>query len=385
MIDRRLTKSGEVRYEVRLRGPDGREFSKTFRTKKEATRYEAAQRTALASDSWVDPAAGRVLFDQWADEWLATAGLTWRARTAEKHRQTLDVHWRPRFGDQPVKTITTQAVQRAVNELAATHSSSSVRTYYGTLRTCLKFAVEREVISRTPCRSIKLPAAISDEKMVVAPHDLHRLADAVGPRWRSFIYLAGVTGLRFGEVAALRIRDVDLELSTVNVAQTLVEIGSTASFGPPKSRSSVRTIVCPPQLTAELTTHVANRSANGPDDLLFVNRIGQPVRRSPFRLHVFLPAVRRVGLDGLTFHGLRHSAATQWVASGVDLRTVQAWLGHADPQLVLRLYAHASDTAARQAAKVVAESFWSTDGTESASDQLGDGGPGTLSAEGGER
>ena len=83
-----------------------------------------------------------------------------------------------------------------------------------------------------------------------------------------------------------------------------------------------------------------------------------PVRRSSFRSQVFLPAVEGLGLAGLTFHGLRHSAATQWVADGVDLRTAQAWLGHADPHLVLRLYAHASDSAGISAAETVAERFW---------------------------
>lgn len=357
MIERRRTKNG-FSYRVRLRGPDGREFSRSFRTKKEATRYEASQRTTLASGSWVDPAAGRVSFGEWADQWLATAGLTWRARTAEKHRMAIDVHWRPRFGNQPVKSITTDGVQRAINELSTTHSPSSIRTYYGTLRSCMRFAVEREIITRSPCRSIKLPALVSDEKVVVSAGDLHRLADAVGPRWRTFVYLAGVTGLRFGEVGALRLRDVDLQAGEVSVAQTLVEIGGRVSFGPPKSRASVRTIACPPPLVGELATHIGHRGIVEPDDLLFVNRVGAPVKRSPFRTHVFAPAVGEVGLDGLTFHGLRHSAATQWVASGVNLRTVQAWLGHADPHLVLRLYAHASDTAGRQAADVVAESFW---------------------------
>lgn len=358
MILRRQTKSGEVRYMVRLRGPDGREFAKTFRTKREASRYEAAQRTALAAGSWVDPAAGKVSFGDWADDWLRTAGLEWRSRTAEKHRMAIDVHWRPRFGRQPVKSITTNGVQRAINELSTTHRPASVRTYYGTLRTCLRFAVDREIIPRSPCRSIKLPALGADEKVVVSVADLHRLADAVGPRWRTFVYLAGVIGLRFGEVGALRLRDVDLQAGEVSVAQTLVEIGGRVSFGPPKSRASIRTIACPPPLVGELATHIGHRGIVQPDDLLFVNRVGAPVKRSPFRTHVFAPAVREVGLDGLTFHGLRHSAATQWVASGVNLRTVQAWLGHADPHLVLRLYAHASDTAGRQAAEVIADSFW---------------------------
>ena len=186
----------------------------------------------MASGSWVDPAAGRVAFGEWAEEWLATVGLTWRARTAEKHRMAIDVHWRPRFGQLPVKAITTEAIQRAINELAATHSPATVRTYYGTLRSCLKFAADREVITRSPCRSIKLPSLDGEEKMVVSVTDLHRLAEAVGPRWRAFIYLAGVTGLRFGEIGALRLSDIDLEVGEISVTRTLIEVAGQGLLRP---------------------------------------------------------------------------------------------------------------------------------------------------------
>jgi len=71
-----------------------------------------------------------------------------------------------------------------------------------------------------------------------------------------------------------------------------------------------------------------------------------------------MPALAAAGLDGLTFHGLRHSAATQWVANGLDPRTVQHRLGHADPRLVLRLYAHALSEADRRAAAASSSIFW---------------------------
>lgn len=358
MIDKKVTRGGDVRYRVRLRRPDGSEYLRTFRTKREAVQFEASERAAKAQGAWVDPAAGRIKFGTWADEWLATASHTWRARTIERHRMAIDTHWRPRFGPRPLNSISARDVQAAINDLAGRYQAGSVRTYYGTLRSCLQFAVERELIQRSPCRAIKLPADTGEEKQVVSIDELHRLADAVGPDWRAFIYLAGVLGLRFGEVAGLRRRDVDLERAEVSVRQTLTEVAGRVTIGPPKSRASVRTVAAPTPLVAELVSYCERRSIESPDALLFVNRAGQPLRRGDFRAAVFLPALRRTGLEGLTFHGLRHSAATQWVASGIDIRTVQAWLGHANPQLVLRLYAHASSSAGRQAAEVLAGKFW---------------------------
>jgi integrase len=269
----------------------------------------------------------------------------------------LDSHWRPRFGHQALGSIGPRQIQEAVNDLAVTHRSSSVRTYYGTLRSLLKYAVERDVIGRSPCRSIKLPAAEQDERRVISPAEVHRLADAIDDRWRCMIYLAGVMGLRFGEVAALRCSDLSLKTAELFVRRTLVERSGSVEFGAPKSVSSVRSLIVPEPLVDELAGHLIRYRVDG-DELLFLGRGGRPLRRSRFRHDAFLPAVTRAGLDGVTFHGLRHSAATSWVADGVDLRTVQAWLGHSDPQLVLRLYAHASDAASRSAAEIVTGSYW---------------------------
>ena len=78
-----------------------------------------------------------------------------------------------------------------------------------------------------------------------------------------------------------------------------------------------------------------------------------PLRYSLFRTRVFAPAIKRAGLDGLTFHGLRHAAATAWVAAGVDLRIAQHRLGHSTPRLVLELYAYATTEADRAAADLM--------------------------------
>ena len=146
-------------------------------------------------------------------------------------------------------------------------------------------------------------------------------------------------------------------ISQNSVRRTLVEVGNTVEFGPPKSSSSLRTLVLPAPLSGELSAHVA-RYRLVRDELLFTDRGGRPLRRSRFRSEVLLPAAKAARLSGLTFHGLRHSAATRWVSDGIDVRTVQAWLGHTDPQLVLRLYAHVTDTASRESSKIVSATYW---------------------------
>ncbi|MEM7272742.1 MAG: site-specific integrase [Actinomycetota bacterium] len=219
--------------------------------------------------------------------------------------------------------------------------------------------MDLELIGRTPCRSIKLPSDRSEERRVIEPSQLHQLADAVGPNWRAMIYVGGVMGLRFGEAAALQVQDVDLVEHRLYVSKTVVEANGRISIDVPKTSAGLRTLALPDPLVDELRDHIERSGLEDPEALLFGSSTGVPVRRSNFARRVFGPAVESCGLDGLTFHGLRHSAATQWVAAGLDARTVQHRLGHADPRLVLRLYAHVSSRADQEAARTTAETFWS--------------------------
>lgn len=192
----------------------------------------------------------------------------------------------------------------------------------------------------------------------MTPGELHRLADAVGPEWRCLIYLGGVMGLRFGEAVALRLQDVNLDAGTVKVIRTQVEHNGRIDFDQPKTAPGVRALTLLRELVEELRRHVDLLALGAPTELLFADSFGGPLRRSNFGRRVLSPAVEACGLAGLTFHGLRHSAATNWMANGLDARTVQHRLGHADPRLVLRLYAHAVTDAERRAAEQTSAIYW---------------------------
>jgi integrase len=257
-----------------------------------------------------------------------------------------------------MESIGPRQVQQAINRMTEKLKPATVRSYYGVLSHLFNDAVDLEIIGRSPCRAIKLPKLSHGVKRVIGPEDLHRLADEVGPDWRLLIYLGGVMGLRIGEALGLHWTDIDLEERTITIARTVSEAGGRVTLGEPKTRSSLRTLVFPAPLVDEFTTHRDRSGGENPAGLVFHDSIGGPVRASNLRYRVLDPAVQAIGLDGLTFHGLRHSAATEWVASGVDARTVQHRLGHTDPGLVLRLYAHSSSDADRHAAEATAKRYW---------------------------
>ena len=108
---------------------------------------------------------------------------------------------------------------------------------------------------------------------------------------------------------------------------------------------------------AMLAEHLAARGRPSPDELVFTAPAGGPLRPANFRLRVWGPAVQAAGLDGLTFHGLRHAAASFMVGSGEHPRVIQHRLGHATARLSLELYAHVSEDADRTAAAHLEDLF----------------------------
>jgi integrase len=178
--------------------------------------------------------------------------------------------------------------------------------------------------------------------------------------YRAVVFVAAELGLRWGECAGLRVQDLDFLRRTVTVVVNVGEVGGRLTIGQPKTRAGVRTVAASEPLMRELAEHLRRRALPAADEdaWVFAAPDGGPLRYSHFRNRVFAPAVERAGLEGVTFHGLRHSAATAWVAAGIDVRTAQHRLGHATPRLVLELYAHATTEADRRAADLLGAALY---------------------------
>jgi integrase len=155
------------------------------------------------------------------------------------------------------------------------------------------------------------------------------------------IYTAALAGLRWGELAGLRRHRVDLLRRTVTVAEQLVEVNGRLAFGPPKTEASLRTVALPAPVVDALDAHLARWAEPGVEGLVFPAPERGALRRSNFRRRVWAPAVRRVGLDGLRFHDLRHAAGTQAAVAGATTKELMARLGHSSPRAAL-IYQHAT-------------------------------------------
>lgn len=350
-IHPRTTDRGRV-YDVRYRGPGGQNFSRTFLTKRAALEFEAQQRTAKNRGTWIDPRGSKITVRDLGQEWLDSNPAK-RDSTWARDESALRIHVYPDLGDRTIGSLTPVDIRRLVAKWSENLAPRSVRRIYGALRAALNYAVEVDRLARTPCRGIHLPAVEPVKVTVPSPVQLIELADTIDPDYSAMIWLGAVLGLRWGEVAALRVGNVDVLRKTVTIAEQVTRgMGGAGDIGPPKSAAARRTISIPAELADELSGHMKALELTGadPEELLFPNAEGKPLDYSNWRRRVWEPAVKAAGLDGLNFHDLRRTNATAMVAEGVDVKTAQARLGHSDPRLTLAIYAQATTEGDRSAA-----------------------------------
>ena len=342
-INKRRTKGGEWRYEVRYRAPDGKEHSKTCRTRRDAERFEAQTRVDVARGQWVDPRAGKVTIDDYSAQWLATRHSL-KPRTRETYEDQLRLHIKPELGDVELSKLTPKAVRTWHAELLARGlSHNTAAKCYRLLRTILGTAVEDELILRNPCALKGAGVERVEERPVATVEQVWSAADAMPDRHRCLILVAGFTGLRLGELLGLECRHVNLLQRTLRVEQQEQQLrGGVLVITRPKTVAGIRTLALPPLLVTELEQHLAGFCAGGPEDRLFPGDKGGPLRRQVLQGY-WNDARAAAGLPkGFRFHDLRHTANKLTAATGASTAELMRRLGHASPAAALR-YQHATE------------------------------------------
>lgn len=326
-------------YEARYRDPNGRERSRSFRTKAEARRFLNEVETAKHRGSWIDPAHSKILFASWAEEHAKTR-VHLRPATQARAVSLMKTHVLPRFGDSRLGTITQVEVQAWVNSLIGEGlSASTAHGCYRLFSQVMDSAVVANIIPASPCRQIALPRLERVEMRFLNPKELQLLAGACDG-YATLIYAAGYLGLRWGELAGLKRARVNLLKRVVEVVEILTEVKGRLDFGLPKTKSSRRSVSVPGFLNEMLREHLERRPA-GPETLVFVGRDGSPLRRSNFRKRHWLPALKTSGLpEDLRFHDLRHTAVSFLIAQGAHPKEIQARLGHSSITTTLDRYGH---------------------------------------------
>jgi integrase len=217
-----------------------------------------------------------------------------------------------------------------------------VRYIHRVLFLVLELAVRDGRLSRNPAAGVRLPKVATAEKRFLSREEVFQLADAaaeypipeVGRQYRTLVLVLAFCGLRWGEVAGLKVKRLDLLRRRLAVAETLSEVGGHLTWDTSKNHQ-VRSVPIPGFL-ADLLAEVTVGKA--PDDLVFTTWRGRPLRNLNFRRDVFDKAAEDAGLAGVTPHELRHTAASLAVSTGANVKAVQRMLGHASAAMTLDVY-----------------------------------------------
>lgn len=347
-------KDDKSSYVARYRDPAGREHSKSFRTKAEAKAFLNSVENAKQRGEWSDPAGAKVRFEDYAVQYVA--GIT---HVQPGTKLKIEGHLRnqilPAFGRLPLGAIQPTDIRSWIAALQEDGlAPATIAGIYRTFSKIMKTAVIDVLISRSPCIGIDLPKQTSHEEMkFLEPAQIEALADAIEPRYRALIFMAAYTGMRWGELAALRVRRLNLLKGTVDVSGSLAEINGHTHIQPPKT-GKPRTISLPRSLSEMLGEHIGHYPSE--DGFVFSSPEGKPLRRD-FYSRSYLPALIASGLDEqlclctnrkcqqrhrpiYRFHDLRHTCAALLIAQGAHPKEIQERLGHSTITLTFDRYGH---------------------------------------------
>jgi integrase len=343
---------GAVLWCLRYVNPEtGRERTETFRLKRDAERRLTEVEASKLTGSYVDPRAGQVSVGAWAERWL-DGQVQLKPTTRARYRSILDVHVLPRWEHVELAKVRHAEVQKWVSELSSKRSAATVRKVYRVLSQVLGSAVKDGRLVRNVAIGVALPRVRSKERLYLTHQQVCDLADACAAipvskyasttkadraAYRLLVLFLAYTGLRWGELAGLRVGRLDLMRRRASVVETYVVVDGHVVASDPKNHER-REVPVPRFLVDELAAHVAGKPA---DALVFGGeKAGAPMRSRTFQRAVLDEAAAAVGLDGLTPHMLRHTAASLAIAAGADVKVVQQMLGHKSATMTLDLYGH---------------------------------------------
>ena len=334
------------RYQASYVGPDTARYTapSTFSAGIDAEGWLIGQRRLIEREEWRAPTrahatAQALTIKDYADSWLDRRDL--KPRTRAHYRALLDTHILAALGDRPLRSLTP-------SEVAAWHAGLSRDTptlrahAYSLLKAVYRSAVDEELVSANPCRV--RGAGTTKRKVTIepaTPEQLLALTAAMPERLQVMVLLASWCGLRFGELAELRRKDIDLTNEIVHVRRGVVFVDGAEVVGTPKSAAGRRNVAIPPHLLPAIRAHLSGQTDPGPDALLFPAADGADHLRPSTLYRSFYPARVAAGRPDLRFHDLRHTGAVLAASTGATLAELMARLGHSTPAAAMR-YQHAA-------------------------------------------
>lgn len=359
-------------------------------TRKRVTRYHSFKGTkrdaqaelvrlmeAVRTGAYVDPSKATLgeFLDRWERDWAAT-NVT--PKTLERYRELLKVHVRPHLGALPVQRLQPVHLAELYGKLSREGrrprggkavvglSPRTVGHVHRVLHKAFNVAVEWGVTHRNVA-SAATPPKVADAEIEILSEDQAReiLKQLRGRSLYMIAMLGLTTGMRRGELLALRWRDVDFGAAKLKVEQSLEQTKSGLRFKAPKTKHGRRTVGLAASVVAELRAHWKEQQeqrlrlglGKTPDDGLVLARWDGAPRSPNSTTKEWTRALRDLKLPAVSLHALRHTHASQLIASGMDVLTISRRLGHSNPTITLSVYGHLFSNADDRAVQVMEAAY----------------------------
>jgi integrase len=323
-------------------GDDGKQHTQRFRTEVEAEAWANKERGKVHTNQWVSPTVGGDTFRTVAENWMLTKAHP-RPKTLAGYRSILDTLVLPRWGETPLKAITYGELSSWLSALSVDGSqvgtglsASRIIQTHQLIGAVFKYAVKAGLASKNVAAEIErrhdLPQTGETERHYLTHKQLLELARATG-RFETLTLIPGYCGLRFGEAAALRRKDVGNREITVRSSATYVARQGILETGTKTNRT--RHVPVPEPIWDQFEKQLPEDE----DALVFPSRKGGHLPNHEYR-RVFNKACQEVGIKGLVPHGLRHTTASLAISAGANVKVIQRLLGHATAAMTLDTYGH---------------------------------------------
>jgi integrase len=357
-----IQKKGTTYYIVLAIGPK-RKWLKAGPNKKEAERMLVQEVARLHSGPYRE--LKKITFAEFARKWMSDyARGSIKASTYESYESVMRTHLVPFFGVIELGKITLEDVQRyvATKQQEGRVKPKTINNTLVPLKEMFTHAVRWGYLRENPAHYVEKPRVPHYEMDFLTKEEIHCFLSAAPQDHYPFFLAAILTGMRLGELLAMKWSNLDWHRSQYFVKESLYK----GRFVDPKSAHSKRAINLPQTLIEVLRMHKARQSerrlqvgeAYQDRDLIFCTALGTPLDRGNVVKREFWPLLKQAGLRRIRFHDLRHTFATLLIAQAESPKYIQAQLGHASIQVTMDRYGHLLPDVNRQAARRLEDSLF---------------------------
>jgi integrase len=288
---------------------------------------------------------------EYLDRWLNDSDRgSVRTSTYERHEQIVRLHLKPVLGHVKLAKLTPAHVQGLYRDkLDSGLSPATVQKIHSVLHKALAQALKWNMIARNAADAVKAPRPVPEEMRPLSPDEARKLIEAAsGDKLEALYVLAVHTGMRQGELLALKWEDIDLNEGIIHIKRTLARSGGRIALGEPKTKGSRRTVHLTGAAVEALRSHLERQLEDierlgdlyRDHGLVFTSQVGTLINPTNLRRRSFAPLLERAGLPKIRFHDLRHTCATLLLTRNVHPKYVQELLGHATVSITLDTYSH---------------------------------------------